>query len=289
MTITNEATSQPDHDDQEALFPEARRRRRRIRITIGVIVLAVALGAAGLVYGIGRSGGPPTVPAEGTRAPTASVTSFLSLARQGLSGSFSEVYRISHQEGAGTVDVAQEASPGRIPFVTEPGTWSFLFQNQAGYSSQWIERGPTSWDCWRPPGGTEWTCSGPGPFRYVNGYLLAIAPYVPGQFLGDMNELEGALTGSKMPGIEKIMKKVIEEITFSRSVSPRFGPLQCMKVTDITTCLDRSGVMVSQRYENGATTTLLSHSSAVPRSAFTLKGETSGGTFVALHSPYVVS
>lgn len=288
MTVTNEAPSPPTTDEAEALFPEARRRRRRIRITIGVIVLVVALGAAGLVIGIGRNGGPPTVPAEGTRAPNAGVTSFLSLAKRGLSGSFSEVYRISHQESAGTVDVAQQASPGRIPFVTGPGTWSFLFQNQAGYSSQWIEKGPMSSDCWRPPGSTEWTCSGPGQFRYVNGYLLAIAPYVPGQFLGDLNQLEGALTGSKMPGIEKIMKKAIEGITFSRSDSPRFGPLECMKVTDLTTCLDRSGVVVSQRYENGASITLLSHSSVVPRSAFTLKGETAGGTFVALHSPYVV-
>jgi hypothetical protein len=160
-----------------------------------------------------------------------------------------------------------------------------VYQNQAGYASQWIERGATVWDCWRPPGEAQWTCSGPGQFHYVNGYLMAVSPFVPGQVQGDLNALEGALT-SKMPQV----KNLVDKQKFYTARSPRFGTLRCMRVAGANVCLDRSGVVVSGGGGYfGQSVTLISHSSIVPKSAFVPKGSLapSGQNFVALHQPYV--
>jgi hypothetical protein len=216
-----------------------------------------------------------------------SLKSWLVLATRGVSGSFSEVYQVSGVEEGGTVHVAQRAPPGHPPFVTGAGSWSFQYQNHAGYSSQWVESGETTSDCWRPPGATQWTCSGPGQFRYVNGYLMAVSPYVPGDVLGAINQLKGALT-SKLPQIEKIVAKR----TLFASTSHRFGPLRCLNVAGNTTCLDRLGVVVSSSGGKvfGSAVTLLRYSSSAPKSAFSLKGTLppSGLPFVALHQPYVL-
>jgi len=209
-----------------------------------------------------------------------SVRSFISLAKRGVSGSFFAVYRLSAQVNAGTVTVAQKAQAGHSPFVTRAGVWSFVLQNDAGYSSQWIERGSQAWDCWHAPGEGQWTCTGPGQFRYVNGYLMAISPYVPGEVLGDINQLEGALKSTLAP-----YRAAVKNLAFYGSHSVHFGPLRCIRVTNITTCLDRSGVLVNEE-QSGTGVTLLRYSSKVPNSAFTLMG-TSTPTFVALHQPYV--
>jgi hypothetical protein len=218
-----------------------------------------------------------------------SVHSFLALADRAVSGTFSELYRISTGEAStsGVVAVAQEATSGQRPFVTGPGTWSFLYENEAGYSSQWIEKGSTAWDCWRPPGANVWTCSGPGSFRYVNGFLMAVAPYVPGQFIGESNQLTAAFN-FQMPGLKKAAQKVIAAITFSRKRNTHFGLLDCMKADAYTTCLDSSGVVVSQ-HSGTQTITLLRHSATVPASAFKLQGTTTGGPFLTLPQPYVQS
>lgn len=247
---------------------------RRLRVVLGLVGLCGALLFASRDAAAGSSS-----------LPHQSLKSFLALAERGLSGSFSEVYDLSHSPGGGTVSVAQSAQPGQRPFVIGRGTWSFVYQNEAGYASQWIERGQTAWDCWHPPGVSQWTCSGPGQFRYVNGYLMAISPFVPGQIQGDINAVEGALT-SKMPQI----KKLVEKRTFFASHSAHFGPLQCMRVAGASVCLDRSGVVVSGSGGYfGYSVTLVSYSSIAPKSAFTLNGSIppSEQTFVALHQPYV--
>ena len=72
------------------------------------------------------------------------VNTFVALDRLGESGTFSAVYAVSQGSLAGTVEVAQEASPRQRPFTTGPGKWSFLYQSLAGYASQWIEKGNKS-------------------------------------------------------------------------------------------------------------------------------------------------
>jgi hypothetical protein len=212
--------------------------------------------------------------------------SVLAVVTRALSGSFTEVYRVSGEPEGGTVSIAQHAPAGRRPSLTGDGEWSFVYQNDAGYASQWVERGRTAWDCWRPPGAPGWTCSGPGQFRDVNGYLMAVSPFVPGDVLGAVDELEGALTSTK-PAFRKIAaaSKVFE------SDSRRFGPLRCLRVAGGTTCADRRGVVVSSTGAPifGSALTLVRYGSAAPESAFALKGflPSSGLPFVALHQPYV--
>jgi hypothetical protein len=249
---------------------------RLVQITLGlavVLCLVVAPSEASSASSVSSQRG--------------SIISFLTLADRALSGTFSEVYRIStgRVQTGGVVAVAQKAAAGQEPFVTGRGTWSFVYQNQAGYSSQWIEGGPTTWDCWRPPGAPEWTCSGPGIFDYVNGYLMAIEPYVPGQLIGEENELKGALHYQARP-FKKTAQKIIAAITFSRTRSPHFGSLRCMEAAGYTTCLDSAGVMVSQR-SGPEVITLLHYSSNAPPAAFKLEGAVASGPFVALHQPYV--
>jgi hypothetical protein len=196
------------------------------------------------------------------------VNTFVALDRLGESGTFSAVYAVSQGSLAGTVEVAQEASPRQRPFTTGPGKWSFLYQSLAGYASQWIERGTRAWDCRRAAGVTAWTCSGPGQFQLSNGFFLAVTPFIPGVVLGDINELTGGLKAHQVKGIQ-----------FFASMSARFGSLQCMKVDGTSSCLDDAGVLVSQQGGSYWTTiTLLRRSSAVPSSAFVLKGRsTSSG------------
>lgn len=127
--------------------------------------------------------------------------------------------------------------------------------------------------------------AGPGSFNDVNGYLMAIEPYVPGQLIGEASELEGAFHYQTQP-LERTAHMILAAITFSGAGSALFGPLRCMKASSYTTCLDAAGVMVSQR-SGPETITLLRHSAAVPAAAFKLEGAVSGGPFVALHQPYV--
>jgi hypothetical protein len=68
-----------------------------------------------------------------------------------------------------------------------------VYQAQAGISSQWIEKGSMSWDCWRTADVATWTCSGPGHFEDANGFGLSIEPYIPGVVLGEVEELQQAL------------------------------------------------------------------------------------------------
>lgn len=213
-------------------------------------------------------------PQAGAASPPSheTINAFVALARLGVSGTFSAVYAVSQGSLAGslagTVEVAQEASPRQRPFTTGPGKWSFLYQSSAGYTLQWIERGPRAWDCRRAAGVTAWTCSGPGQFQPSNGFFLAVTPFIPGVVLGDINELTGGLKAHGVKGIQ-----------FFASMSARFGSLQCMKVDGTSSCLDHAGVLVSQQGGSYWTTiTLLRRSSAVPSSAFVLNGKsTSSG------------
>jgi hypothetical protein len=63
------------------------------------------------------------VPSAGA-ASNRSLSSLGALAQAGVSGTFDEVYQVVGPGGiGGTVEVAQEASPGHRPFVTGSGEW----------------------------------------------------------------------------------------------------------------------------------------------------------------------
>lgn len=235
--------------------------RNRIRRASAWIGFTVAIGLVA----------PFAIPlASAAQQPETSVSAFVALAKHGLSGTYTEVYRVTGPS-AGTVHVYQQARSGTFPFTTGPGTWSFLFLAQTGFSSQWIERGTKAWDCWRPATGTTWTCSGPGHFEEVNGFAQAVEPYIPGVMMGEINALE---TGLK----EKVPET--KNLVISESTSPQFGPLRCLTADGTTACIDRSGVLVNQ-YGGSAywsSITLVRRSPLVPARAFkTLGKSTSEG------------
>lgn len=64
-------------------------------------------------------------------------------AKHGLTGTYTEVYSVAGAAN-GTVQDFQQAPAGVFPFPTEHGKWSFLFQAQTGFSSQWVEKGSTA-------------------------------------------------------------------------------------------------------------------------------------------------
>ena len=230
-------------------------------VVIGVLAMALSpvpvLSASGATF----SSSPPTV------------SSFLGLAERGLSGTFSESYRVtqgSPSEGylSGTVDLAQHAPPGQLHLTKSTVRWSFVYLAQVGPSRQWIEKGSRVWDCIRDKGAAKWTCSGPGPYEPSNGFALAIQPYIPGVVLDNISEVTNGLKTHQAMGIH-----------FSTSTSSQFGPLQCMEALGTTSCLDQQGVLVSQQGGSYWTTiALLRRSASAPTSAFTLRGKsTSSG------------
>lgn len=212
-------------------------------------------------------------------ASNGSLSTLGDLALAGVSGSFDEVYQVVGPGGSGTVEVAQKASPGHRPFVTGSGEWSFVYQTNLGISSQWIEKGSMSWDCWHPANVASWKCSGPGHFEDTNGFFLAIEPYIPGMVLDDVEELQQALKTKPSP---------VKGISLFGSNSTSFGPLRCVKVaavglgSPISSCFDGHGILVTQQGGSYLTTiTLARYRSTVPRSAFQLKGtsKSSGRNF----------
>lgn len=217
---------------------------------------------------------PLSINAATASEPKTSIAAFVALARHGLAGTYTEVYRVSGPS-TGTVRVFQQAPSGEFPFPTGHGKWAFLLQAQTGLSSQWIEEGAASWDCWRTPTSTTWSCSGPGHFEEVNGFFLAVQPFIPGVVSGELNQLQLGLA-EKAPQVGNLV--------ISQSTSPRFGALRCLRVDGITSCIDRSGVLVSQRGSTyWSSITLLQRKVSVPGRAFTLVGRsTSAGTHFAV-------
>ena len=220
---------------------------------------------------------PVGVPlASASQQPETSVSTFVASAKHGLTGTYTEVYRVTGPSG-GTVRVFQQARSGTFPFTTGPGTWSFLFLAQTGVSSQWIERGPKAWDCWRPATGTTWTCSGPGHFEETNGFFQSVEPYIPGVMMGELNALETGLK-EKAPQVENLV--------VSESTSPQFGPLRCLTADGTTACIDRSGVLVNQHGGSGywSNITLVRRIPSVPATAFKTVGKSTseGKNFTAL-------
>lgn len=211
-------------------------------------------------------GTPLDAPSGASSAPPSSVATFVAAAHRALLGTFSEVYRLTGAS-SGIVELSQQAPSGVSPFPDGPGRWSFVYRSPTGISSQWIENGATAWDCWRFPHATSWTCSGPGQWGGSNGFALSVEPFVPGTLLGDLNELELGL---------KTKAPQLKGLEISESHSTQFGPLRCLRVDGVTSCIDHAGVVVRQRGGSSwKTLSLLQRSSSVPKAAFTLLGTSS--------------
>lgn len=199
---------------------------------------------------------------------------FVQSAQRGLAGTFGASYRVTGAH-AGVIEVAQKQQPHR----SGSGTWSFVYRAEQGFSSQWIERGSSSSDCWQAAGDTTWTCTGPGTYEQVNGFALATEPFIPGDVAGQLSQLQE----------DSAHRGWVKQIRTFRGRSKQFGELRCMSVaaptlsTAATFCIDRDGVMVSEKNWPGgyfADVSLVRYATRPPATAFTLLGTVRPGSFV---------
>jgi hypothetical protein len=250
--------------DPELVIREARRRqRRRWLLSLGVVLVLVASSA---VIAVEATPGGMSAPPQHPPAAKTPAAAFIASAKHALTGTFSEVYRVTGPS-SGTVTLYQQAPAGVNPVPMGRGGWAFVYLAANGISSQWIEKGATAWDCWQPATTAKayWACSGPGHFEEANGFALATQPYIPGVVGGEINALE---TGLKVRAIQ------VRGIEVSTVTSLQFGRLRCLHVDGITTCIDRSGILVSQRGGTYWTSiSLVRRSSSLPPTAFVLFGK----------------
>ena len=147
-------------------------------ITMFIVAVLVVIG-----IGVGVLAGT-TTPSHLAR-PVVTPALFLSLARSGIDGTFTAVYKLSaptsSAESDATVTVAQRAASGTTAWPGgKPGEWSYRLTYSDGLSVEWLVRGNLLEDCWRVRK-SKWRCSaGNYPGDVSIGYIIATIPYLPG-------------------------------------------------------------------------------------------------------------
>ena len=257
---------------EELIIKEARRRQRRrwMLVTIAVVIVVGAI-AAGMA--LADRGAAPPRSSSTTEHPNP-VTQFIGQAEKGASGRIHAWYSVTAGPHAGVIEIAQQVAPHDLNPAS--GTWSFLFQSSQGISSQWIQKGSSSWDCWHFASVSTWHCTGPGTFVSSNGYAESVAPYIPLTASGQLSQLQVALTH----------RGRVKQIATFAAESKQFGKLSCLKVMAITlsspetVCIDRDGLIVNIHNASGFFTnvTLLRTSKSIPPAAFVPVGPIAPGS-----------
>jgi hypothetical protein len=249
--------------DEDAVIKEARRRQRHRQAWIGsglaLIVVAVLLG-----FSLADHGSSPP-PRPTTDPGSLSAQQFIQLAEQGATRTFAGVYQVTGAH-VGVIEVDQKQHPQA--FSPGSGTWSFVYRANQGISSQWIQKGSSSYDCWQRAGDTTWACSGPGSYQQANGFILATEPFIPSGVAGQLNQLQEA----------RGHKGWVKSLSIFKSDSKQFGVLNCIKVKAVTLsspatiCIDHNGTMVSETNWPGgyfSNVSLEHHGTSIPSTAFT--------------------
>ena len=251
------------HLAAEAVIKEARGRQRRRRMQItgvsGLLVVGALLGF--VVADQGSS--PPSRPTQSS-GPL-SVPRFIELGEGGTNGRFAASYDVAGAH-SGAIEVVQKQAP--LALNPGSGTWSFVYRADQGFSSQWIQKGASSYDCWQATSDTTWSCTGPGTYRQVNGFILATTPFIPMGVAGQLSLLHEALRH----------KGWVKSLSVFMSHSKEFGALNCLKVMALslgapaTICIDHSGTMVREKNWPGgyfSNVTLVRYATKLPSDAFT--------------------
>lgn len=248
--------------DEHTLIKEAQRRQRHRQAWIGA-VLALIVVAALLGFPLAHHGSNrPLRPASRSRM---SAQQFIQLARQGTTRSFAGVYQVTGAH-SGVIEVDQKQPPR----ASNPGSgiWSFVYRANQGISSQWVQKGSSSYDCWQSVGDTTWTCSGPGSYQQVNGFILATEPFIPSGLAGQLNQLQEA----------RGHKGWVKSLSIFKSHSKQFGALSCLRVVAVTLgspaqiCIDHKGTMVNETNWPGgyfSNVRLEYEGTSIPSAAFT--------------------
>ena len=232
---------------------------RKVRHPITMFILAV-LAVIGI--GVGVLAGT-TTPSHLAR-PVITPASFLSLARSGIDGTFTAVYKLSaptsSAESDATVTVAQRAASGTTAWPGgKPGEWSYRLTYSDGLSVEWLVRGNLLEDCWRVRK-SKWRCSaGNYPGDVSIGYIIATIPYLPGMAFMSL----------------EVMPPRASLAVHSEPSS--FGPLACVRDDDGTWCLMQDGRLVNWTGlgfvgYSWTKASLVSEQPTAPATDFTLSG-----------------
>lgn len=248
--------------DEDGLIKEAQRRRRHRQAGIAAGLALIAVGA--LLFALADGGSSPPQRPSSHPGPL-SAQGFIRLAEKGATRTFAGLYQVTGAH-TGMIEVDQKQHPQA--FDPGSGTWSFVYRSTQGISSQWIQKGSLSYDCWQPAGDATWTCSGPGSYRQVNGFILATEPFLPSGVVGQLRQLDEA----------QGHKGWIKSLSITQTHSTQFGGLSCMKVMALTMsspatiCIDHEGTLVSERNWPGgyfSNVSLEQHDTSIPSAAFT--------------------
>ena len=194
-------------------------------MTMFVVAVLVVIG-----IGVGVLAGT-TTPSHLAR-PVVAPALFSSLARSGIEGTFSAVYKLSaptsSAESDATVTVAQRATSGTTAWPGgKPGEWSYRLTYGDGLSVEWLVRGNRVESCWRVRK-SKWRCSAGNYSGDVGiGYTIATIPYLPGMAFMSLSIALEAMAPHTPPAV--------------RSEPSSFGRLACVHDPDGTWCLMQDG------------------------------------------------
>jgi hypothetical protein len=238
----------------ELLIREARQLQRRRRNLIGAVLLTVVLAVIPSIL--------LTRPSKDAPASAVSVNSFIASMKRADETSFVATYRTKtfsfFQDG--NIVVAQIPSPPGTKGVENrdgysgTGKYSYIFYGDSGHLiRQWIKINTNVQACvkWPTTPDKNVVCGRPGPYLPSNGYAEEDVGLIPTYILQEVE------IGETPRPIDRL----------STRSSMEFGQLRCLNQVawSQTTCIDRSGYVVSYlvtngpTYVTGVTLTKLSH------------------------------
>jgi hypothetical protein len=257
------------------------RRRRRRQGMIGGIVVALVVASGALwaasslggtshqkvVTSPGRSHPPPTAPSR--IATSRQVAAFVTRANKGVAGAFSETYSVSARRGGGSVQItaAQRARNDWV-YRETPSLQNDSASGAAVYATYAVyERPDGLYSCSLPHGtGARWSCVGPYKGIGMSETAGLTGPYPPQDLLSGLQNNVEVYSGHAGPKSTPEPAHLLHKKVEGRAVTClAFGTLP-HPLGEV--CIDASGVIVSYRFPESASATLVSFAPNPPSRLF---------------------
>jgi hypothetical protein len=228
--------------DINVLIKEARRRQRLRYLAIAVTIIVVLATVVGL-----------STLREGPHAPLSvhAERNFVNSMTRGTSGAYVATYRVTNYShfSKGTITVTNlPPAPGATSTPNVNGYSStlrsaYVFRGTDGKIVQWVQIGAFVTACANDLSFNGLQCSRPSPFDPSNGFAEEGVGLVPAFVLQNVKDFDPTF---------------LAKTSSTYSVKSRlFGRLQCILQKQVkgsmqqTTCLNRSGLLVSWSSRNG--------------------------------------
>lgn len=249
MTILSQSPSElrgDSPDPAELLIREARRAKRLRRSQNMAMAICVVIAITVVAISQTNSQAPPKV------TPSASAITFVASMKRASDTRFVATYRVANFNffQSGVITIAQIPTPPGTKAISNSdgyassGRYAYLYRGSTGRIAQWIKIGSDVSGCGKSDKGpeTKLVCSRPSPYLPSNGFAEEDTGFVPTYVMQTMQDFT-------VNGLGK-------NLGFTTRVSTHFGRLTCLKQTlgleSQTTCIDRSGYVVSWTHHYGA-------------------------------------